>query len=141
MYRFSRKSWGQLVGVEPTLGFVAKEALALCFKRNAPDFAIGDGVRSSREQQVLVANGGSWTMDSYHLYGLAIDLWPWVDGKVTFELEPIQQVNFIVKEVIQAHGIANLDNGWDLWGKDAFHWQLTGMKPVYDVRKLPIDVC
>ena len=75
-------------------------------------------------------------MDSYHLYGLAVDLVPYVDGKFTWKDDAaFSAVAVAMKQVIYTHGL-KIDWGFDLWKWDKPHWQMTGMKAAYDVRKL-----
>lgn len=103
------------------------------------DFTVHDGIRTTAEQSKLVASGASKTMDSYHLYGLAVDLVPWINGQPRWEEEPTRRIVTACKEVCKAHGL-KVDNGYDLWGWDMFHFQLTGKKSEYDVRKLQPDL-
>ena len=68
MYRLSKRSQKELIGVHPMLAFVVTEAI----KVTKQDFMVLDGIRSTKEQRKLVNRGVSKTMDSYHLYGLAV---------------------------------------------------------------------
>lgn len=127
-YRYSRRSLRNQIGVYPDLTFAANEAL----KISQVDITILDGIRTTTEQEALVESGASWTMDSYHLYGLALDLVAYVNG-IRFEIEPNKHVYTAMKSVVHAHGI-KAECGQDLWDKDIYHWQMTGLKEQYDIR-------
>lgn len=85
-HRFSARSLGNLGGVHPALVQVAHRALML----SPCDFTVTEGLRSVDRQRVLVDNGSSRTMKSYHLlqddgYGHAIDVYPYWGGRVHVE--------------------------------------------------------
>lgn len=83
MYTFSERSLKELVGVDPALvGLVG-----LTLRRSDVDFVIIDGIRSREEQVELVRKGASHTLDSKHLIGQAVDLAPYINGKVRWEVE------------------------------------------------------
>lgn len=67
---FSKRSLGNMHGVHPDLIRVAAHAL----QTSPHDFVVIEGVRSLERQRELVKAGKSWTMNSRHLHGLAIDL-------------------------------------------------------------------
>lgn len=130
-YRLSNRSYRELVGVHPYLGFLAQEAIAI----TPVDFLVFDGIRTLEEQQALVSAGASKTLKSYHLYGLAVDLVPWINGAPRWEHEPMDRIHDACVTIIQAHGLP-IDNGHDLWGWDKPHWQMSGWKDKYDAREL-----
>jgi peptidoglycan L-alanyl-D-glutamate endopeptidase CwlK len=77
MYKFSKKSLDNLVGVHPDLRDLVQEAMAL----QIMDFAVNEGLRDLRRQSDLFAAGKSKTMNSKHLkqpdgFGHAVDLYP-----------------------------------------------------------------
>ena len=127
----SRGSLGNLEGVYPPIAFLVTEAI----KITKIDFMVFDGVRSYEEQVELKNAGDTWTLDGYHLYGLAVDLVPLVNRRLVFEHDPCVKVAEAMADVSSTHGVP-VDWGYDLWGKDSFHFQCTGLKPVYDIRKL-----
>lgn len=129
-YKFSNRSNREMVGVYPDLSFAAHEALRI----SEVDFSVFDGIRTIAQQQRLVESGASWTMDSYHLYGLAIDLVAYIGG-YRFESEPNKKVYLAMSKVVSAHGI-KAECGWDLWEKDIYHWQMSDMKEKYDIRQI-----
>ena len=131
MYKLGTNSKSNLLGIHPVLAFVVMEAI----KITKQDFTVFEGLRDIERQALLVKKGRSWTMDSYHLYGLAVDLVAWVDGKASWESKYYRKIWEAMQTVIENHGL-DIDNGLDLWGKDEAHWQMTGLKVTYDVRKL-----
>lgn len=135
MYRFSNHSKGQLIGLHPDLGFMFTEGI----KITKQDFILFDGVRTVEEQKKLVARGVSKTLDSYHLYGLAGDAVAWHNGRPRWSEGLYAELNKAFKVVIKAHGLP-IQNGFDLWGWDMAHWQMSGFKGSWDVRKYRHDV-
>ncbi len=131
MYNLSNRSMKELVGVHPILSFAVTEAISL----TKQDFMVLDGVRTEREQQKLVDRGVSKTNNSYHLYGLAVDLVAYVDGKPSWKPQYYNEIAIAMKMVINKYGLP-IQWGFDLWNWDQPHWQLTGMRDEYDIRKL-----
>ena len=129
-YTLGSKSLSNLVGVHPELGFAVVEAI----KITRQDFTAFDGVRNLSEQEAIYGSGASKTMDSYHLYGLAVDLVPWIGGKARWEEDPCRVVGIAMTDIIKAHGLA-IEWGWDIWGWDGWHYQMTGYKDRYDIRE------
>ena len=127
----SNRSMKELVGVHPILGFAVTEAI----KITNQDFMVFDGVRTATEQRKLVDRGVSKTNNSYHLYGLAVDLVAYVDGKPTWEKKYYADIEEAMKLVIDKHELP-IEWGYDKWSWDLPHWQLTGWRKKYDVRKL-----
>jgi len=66
-------------GVDPRLQHIAHLALVYSAKRGGPDFTIPTfgGLRTEKEQQWLVDNKRSKTMNSKHRLGLALDVIPY----------------------------------------------------------------
>src|SRR3546814_20397904 len=76
----SKASLKELEGVKPELVAAVKRAIEITIQ----DFTVFDGIRSIKEQQQHVANGTRQTMKPKHLYGLAVDIVPWI-GKTVWE--------------------------------------------------------
>lgn len=76
MFYLSQKSKNLLRGVHPKLVAVVEEAIATT-KR---DFTVAEGVRSIERQKHLVAKGKSKTMNSRHITGHAVDIFPYPTG-------------------------------------------------------------
>lgn len=79
----SKKSLSKLEGVHPDLVKVVLRAIEI----TETDFTIFEGLRSLATQKAYVARGASKTMNSKHLkqkdgFGHAVDIYPWVKGKV-----------------------------------------------------------
>ena len=131
MFRLSKRSQKELIGVEPALAFLVTEAI----KITKQDFMVLDGVRSMKEQRKLVDRGVSKTFNSYHLNGLAVDLVAYVDGSLTWDAKYYPAIAKAMKKVAKKHNI-KVDWGFDLWGWDMAHFQRTGNRDKYDIRKL-----
>ena len=89
-FSFGPKSRAELVGVHPKMVAFAERTLAL----SPQDFAVHDGLRTEKEQRVYVQTGVSQTMNSMHMkqadgFGHAVDLVPFINGKVRWEWPPI----------------------------------------------------
>ena len=131
-YKLGKRSLQRLVGVHPVLAFCVHEAI----KRADVDFGVLDGVRTMARQRALVAQGKSKTYKSYHLYGLAVDLVPFIDGKYTWDDEgAFALIEEAMKEVIAIHNLP-IEWGYDKWQWDMPHWQMTGYKSQYDIRRI-----
>lgn len=87
MFRFSDYSLNELEDVHPDLVRLVERALEL----TTVDFVVWDGMRTKAEQEEYVKTGASKTMDSRHLFGLAVDLVPFV-GKPRWEWPLCYQV-------------------------------------------------
>ena len=77
----NERSLKALVGVHPDLVAVAKRAAELM----PGGFILTEGMRSKERQRELFAKGLSKTLNSRHLYGLAVDFAPLIDGEVTWK--------------------------------------------------------
>ena len=69
------QSSARLDAVHPDLAALVRRAIQL----TTVDFAVHEGLRTPARQAALVRAGASWTLDSRHLTGHAVDLVPWVD--------------------------------------------------------------
>jgi peptidoglycan L-alanyl-D-glutamate endopeptidase CwlK len=92
-YSFGTVSKVELIGVHPDLVAVANLAISL----SNQDFAVHDGLRTLVEQEKLVAKGAAKTMKSKHLaqsdgFSHAIDLVPYINGKLRWEWGPIYYI-------------------------------------------------
>lgn len=89
MYQFGTKSEKELNGVRDDLVRTTRRTLTL----SPIDFAVFDGLRTDAEQAEYVRTGVSKTMNSKHLiqpdgFGHAVDLVPYINGKLRWELRP-----------------------------------------------------
>lgn len=94
MYKLSSRSLGRLEGIEPILIEIVKEAI-----KNSPfDFGIPPfgGLRTAEEQQGLHMKGVSqldgYTKKSYHQTGKAFDIYAYVDGKASWEVDHLTPI-------------------------------------------------
>lgn len=89
-FHFGSRSLRALQGVHPDLVQVAERALAI----SPVDFTVIQGLRTREQQRRAVASGNSWTMHSRHLTGHAIDVVPWVDGRIDWmDLQKFDQLH------------------------------------------------
>jgi len=72
-YKLSNKSLQKLEGVHTDMVDIVKLAISL----TGQDFSVGEGLRSVSRQKKLVATGKSTTMNSRHITGHAVDLFPY----------------------------------------------------------------
>lgn len=95
-------------------------------------FRVTEGLRTVERQREMVKQGVSWTMNSRHLTGHAVDIVPYVDidgnGKVTtpemYSWPLYHELAAIMKEAARIVGVP-IEWGGD-WrkNKDGPHWQL-----------------
>lgn len=85
MFKLGKRSLERLNGVDKRLVAVVKRAIEI----STVDFTVIEGVRTKQRQAELYAQGRTapgpvvtWTMQSKHIQGLAVDLCPFVDGKI-----------------------------------------------------------
>lgn len=87
-YSFSTKSLARLSGVHPDLVKVVNRALQL----STVDFAVVEGLRTRERQKELFAAGASKTMNSRHITGHAVDLAPFIGGKIRWDWPPFHDI-------------------------------------------------
>lgn len=87
-FKFGDASISELNHVHNDLILVVRRTLELTVQ----DFAVHDGIRSMAEQKKMMAAGASKTLDSRHLTGHAVDLVPYINGKLRWEWEPIYKI-------------------------------------------------
>ena len=87
-FKLGEHSRKELTGVHPLLVQTVERAIAITVQ----DFAVHDGIRTLAEQKRLVAAGASETLDSRHITGHAVDLVPYVNGKLRWEWPPIYHI-------------------------------------------------
>lgn len=127
-YKLGAQSLARLEGVEPRLVAVVKAAIDI----TAQDFAVHEGVRSYNTQVEYVRRGVSKTLRSKHLeqpdgFGHAVDLVPYVDGKLRWEWEPIYRIASAMREAAKAQKVKLVWGGvWDRALNDIELGPLTG---------------
>ena len=139
-YKLGKRSMKKLVGVHPALAQCVLHAISI----SKHDFSVIEGVRTMETQRRYVRTGKSKTMDSYHLYGLAVDLCPYKSG-VGLVWNDMKAYKEVSRAMHLAMAYMHLDydgvhliNGGEAWGWDYPHWQLSGLKSKYDIRSLAI---
>lgn len=80
-FKLGPRSLLNLRGVHPDLVRVVKRAISI----SKVDFTVIEGLRTIARQKQLVASGASKTMNSRHITGHAIDIAPYVGGKVRWD--------------------------------------------------------
>ena len=93
------KSLEELELVDPQLVVIVVRALEL----SVVDFSVADGARVLSEQRELVGAGVSQTLESWHLvqedgFAKAVDLVPYIAGRLRWEWEPIYAVCRAMKQ-------------------------------------------
>lgn len=144
MIKLGIKSQTRLMGVHPKLVIFTYKVMDKMQKRQLSDrpftdFGVFEGVRSYSRQKNLLKKGYTKTLDSYHLYGLAVDLVVFKDNKFTWDNKKYEKswqiLTDVCNEVIkETKTEVKHPFSWDL-----AHYQLTGFKPLYDIRKILKD--
>ena len=80
MFKLSRRSLTRLKGVHQDLVEVVHGAIQI----TEIDFTVIEGLRSPERQARLKASGASWTLNSRHITGHAVDVVPLFDGEVSY---------------------------------------------------------
>jgi peptidoglycan LD-endopeptidase CwlK len=104
-FRLGASSEANLVGVHEGVVAVVRKAILI----TDIDFTVHDGLRTLLEQKKLVASGASRTVDSYHLTGDAVDLVPYVNGKLRWETA---LCNEIARAMLEASGQLGVRLTW-----------------------------
>lgn len=131
MFKFGNKSKAELIGVHAHLIILTTETLL----ESDIDFVVFDGLRTEEEQAEYVARGVSWTMNSRHLTGHAVDLVPYINGKQRWDSEKaFQHIGALMRAAALRHSIsikwgANVSKGGDWQTRnDMAHFELDKKK-------------
>lgn len=114
-YALGARSRAELVGVRADMVSVVERAIAL----TPQDFAVHDGLRTTIEQREYVRRGVSKTMASKHMrqadgFGHAVDLVPFVNGKLRWEWPPIFAIAAAVRRSAEELAVPLVWGGvWD----------------------------
>lgn len=114
-YGLGKASRGELAGVHPQLKAVVERAIML----TTQDFCVHDGLRTIVEQREYFRRGVSRTMRSRHLpqadgFGHAVDLVPWINGKLRWEWPPLFRIAVAVRRAaIEAELSLTWGGVWD----------------------------
>lgn len=93
-FKLSKRSLDNLEGVHPALVTVIKRAIQI----TPIDFAVIDGLRTIEEQKKLFEAGATKTMNSRHLTGHAVDIAPFVNGRLRWDWPLYHKLAKAVKE-------------------------------------------
>ena len=108
----------RFAGVNSTLATITKEAV-----KNLPfDVTVSEGLRTKETQAQYVAQGKSQTMNSKHLTGQAVDLYPIVGGAI--DNSKFGELSVAMKKQASAQSISIK------WGGD---WKTFIDKPHFEV--------
>lgn len=113
-FRLGARSLEKLQGVHPFLVDCVHRAIRI----TTIDFSVRQGVRDLEMQRRYFHQGRTRTMDSRHLYGLAVDLAPYVNGRIVWTKDlflPIRAAMF--QAAVEAGGDYPLRWGGD-WDSD-----------------------
>jgi len=129
-FKFGRTSLKRLEGIDPDLLKVVKRAL----KESKVDFSVIEGLRDTKTQQKYYKDGKS-ELDgirkkSMHQCGYAVDLCPYKDGKLLWDLEEnaLEWLE-LGRAMLRASRLLNIPIIWGISfnigkGYDAPHFQL-----------------
>lgn len=119
MFSLSKRSLDRLNGVDPRLVAVVKRAIEI----TTQDFMVLEGLRNPQRQAELYAQGRTapgpvvtWTMQSPHLEGRAVDLVPYpVDWNTLSKFDAIAKAMF---DAAKEQGVSiRWGADWDRDGK------------------------
>lgn len=117
-FRLSQRSLNNLKGVHPDLVRVVKRAILI----TPVDFVVIEGLRTAKRQAALVKAKASWTMNSRHLTGHAVDLAAWL-GTVRWEWPLYEVLNDAMQEAGDIEGVPIFWGGtWKT--RDGPHFEL-----------------
>ncbi len=110
-FRLGKRSLSELNGVHSDLVKVVKRAIEITVQ----DFSVHDGIRTLEEQKKLVERGASQTLASRHISGHAVDLVPYINGKLRWEWVPIYNIAEAVRLAAKENDIPIRWGGaWDI---------------------------
>lgn len=115
MFKLGKGSIKELSGVHASLVNVVQRAIQL----SVVDFGVHDGLRTEKEQKEYVLKGVAQTLNSMHLpqsdgFGHAVDLVPYINGKLRWEWGPIYHIASAVHQAAQEQNVALIWGGvWD----------------------------
>ena len=116
--------WARLIGVDPRL-IAPVSAGAISYEAETGSLVrVACGMRTYKEQQLLLAQGKTRTLHSYHLKGLAIDLAIIRDGEVLWDFDLYRVLNYHIQDAAEAFNVIVTWGGHWTPLRDAVHWQL-----------------
>ena len=120
MFKLSRRSRDNLIGVDPDLVAVVERAIQI----TSVDFAVTEGLRTEAKQRELVAKGASQTMNSKHLKGEAVDLVAFLGGRISWELNLYDDIAAAMQKAALERNVGlRWGAAWNI--PDIRHWSGT----------------
>lgn len=119
-FKFSARSLNNLKGVHPDLVRLMIQAIDI----SPIDFGILEGLRSPERQQEVIAQGKSWTKNSRHLTGHAVDVGIYLDKEITWDNKYYIQLAQTIKKLSQDLSIP-IEWGGDWPKRDDGHYELS----------------
>lgn len=107
-YKLGAHSRHELKGVHPDMVRVVRRAIRI----TEQDFTVHDGLRTIEEQEEYVRRSVSKNLKSMHLpqedtkKGHAVDLVPFINGKLRWELEACFAIAQAVRQAAREEGVA-----------------------------------
>jgi len=132
MLTFSNRSIKNLIKVNPILVFFSYELQSHMNNLqllNLPyiDFTIVEGRRTKKRQKHLFDNNFSKTLNSKHITGDALDIYPCINGKVSQDLEHFKLLINIATDFINSKNLP-IFNGFMKWSWDMAHYEIDNSK-------------
>lgn len=132
-FHLSELSRERLVGVDPALVRVVERAIRI----TSQDFSVIEGLRTEARQRQLVELGQSWTMDSRHLVGCAVDLHPYPfprneDGNLDWAAAvlPFRAIGHAMLRAAQLEYVALV---WGAQQRHGGHWGGLNYMPHFEL--------
>ena len=115
-----RRSLERLDGVHEDLVRVVKRAITM----TRVDFGVTEGLRSEERQRELFAAGASFTMNSRHLTGHAVDLIAYIGSRVSWDWPLYDQLcNAMKMAALEEDVTVEWGGDWKSF-RDGPHFQL-----------------
>lgn len=118
-FKLSSRSLNNLRGVNPKMVAIVKRAIEI----TEIDFGVSEGLRTKERQSELVAEGKSWTMDSRHITGEAVDVFAWVNGGVSWDWSYYEKIAVAFKRAARELNTPIIWGG-DWRVRDGVHFEL-----------------
>jgi len=119
MYTLGARSRERLQGLHPDLVKVVERAIQI----TPIDFTVLEGLRTKARQEQLFKAGASWTMNSRHLTGHAVDLGAWLDNQVDWSWPLYDKIAQAMKQAADELDVSIIWGGdWKV--RDGPHFEL-----------------
>lgn len=119
MYTLCARSCERLQGLHPDLVKVVERSIQI----TPIDFTVLEGLRTKARQEQLFKAGASWTMNSRHLTGHAVDLGAWLDNQVDWSWPLYDKIAQAMKQAADELDVSIIWGGdWKV--RDGPHFEL-----------------